>query len=186
MSVTRIATRYAKSLLELAQEQNRVEEVRADMGMLQEAVRIRDLYLLLKSPIVHADKKSAILDAVFKGKLDTLTTAYLHLLVNKGREKYLPEIAAEFIIQYKVMRRITRVVVTSAQPLTQEVLDALRAKILASGATFETMEIETKVDPDLIGGFVLEFDNKRYDASLEHKLDALKAQFSKNLYIKEF
>jgi F-type H+-transporting ATPase subunit delta len=48
------------------------------------------------------------------------------------------------------------------------------------------LEIVTQVDPELIGGFVLQFDNKRYDASIAHKLDELRSAFSKNLYIKEF
>lgn len=186
MSVTRIATRYAKSLIELAVDQNKFEAVSSDMNTLREAAKNRDLYLLLKSPIVHSDKKIAVLDAIFKGKLDSLTIAYLHLLVNKGRESYIPEITAEYVEQYKVMKGITTVRLTTATPVSDVVLDDLRKKIMASGVTTATLDIETKVDPDLIGGFVLEFDNKRYDASAAHKLEELKTQFSKNLYIKEF
>ncbi len=186
MSVTRIATRYAKSLIELAVDQNKFEAVSSDMNTLREAAQNRDLYLLLKSPIVHSDKKIAVLDAIFKGKLDSLTIAYLHLLVNKGREGYIPEIAAEYVAQYKVMKGITTVRLTTATPVSDAVLDDLRKKIMASGVTTDTLDIETKVDPELIGGFVLEFDNKRYDASAAHKLEELKTQFSKNLYIKEF
>lgn len=186
MSVTRIATRYAKSLLELAVEQGKLEQVQADMQTLHAASQNRDLHLFLKSPIIHADKKIAALDALFKGKLDTMTMLYLQLLVNKGREGYLPEITAEFATQYKVMQKITAVTVTSAAPLSEAVLADLRKKLLSSGATSENLDITTKVDPALIGGFVLEFDNKRYDASVAHKLEVLKTQFTKNLYVKEF
>jgi len=69
--------------------------------------------------------------------------------------------------------------------LSEASMDALRKKLLETGTTFENLEIETKIDPTLIGGFVLEFDNKRYDASLSHKLSELKGQFSKNLYVRE-
>jgi F-type H+-transporting ATPase subunit delta len=58
--------------------------------------------------------------------------------------------------------------------------------VVASGITFDNLELQASVDPNLIGGFVLEFDNKRYDASVANKLEELKNQFSKNLYIKEF
>lgn len=75
---------------------------------------------------------------------------------------------------------------TTATAMNDDVLNDLRAKLLASGVTTENIEIETAVDPELIGGFLLEFDNKRYDASVAHKLEELKAQFNKNLYIKEF
>ena len=155
MSVTRIATRYAKSLLELAIDQKSVEPVHADMDTLQSAVKHRDLYLLMKSPIVHADKKIAVLHAILESKINPLTMAYLDLLVNKGREMYIPEISAEFIRQYKILKRITTVVVTSPTPLSEDVLDSLRKKLLAGGLTTENLDIETRVDPELIGGYVL-------------------------------
>ncbi|MBK9335663.1 MAG: F0F1 ATP synthase subunit delta [Lewinellaceae bacterium] len=84
MSVTRIATRYAKSLLELAIDQNSVEPVHADMDTLRSAAKNRDLYLLLKSPIVHGDKKIAVLHALLESKINPLTMAYLDLLVKKA------------------------------------------------------------------------------------------------------
>ena len=186
MSVTRIATRYAKSLIELAIEQGKLEQVNTDVDTLNAATRNRDLHLMLKSPIIHADKKIAVLDAIFKGRIDALTLSYLHLLVNKGRESYVPEIAAEFVSQYKLLKKITTVTVTSAAPLSDAVLAELKKKLLASDTTSDNLEIVTKTDPALVGGFVLEFDNKRYDASVSHKLDELKSQFMKNLYIKEF
>lgn len=186
MSVTKIATRYAKSILELSIEQGKLELVFNDMKTLQAAAKNRDLLLFLKSPVIHADKKIAALSAIFQGKLDSLTLAYINLLANKGREGYLPEITAQFIEQYKVLNKITSVKVTTATSMSDALLEDLRKKLIASGAATENIEIETIIDTALIGGFVLEFDNKRYDASVSHKLEELKSQFSKNLYIKEF
>lgn len=186
MSVLRIATRYAKSLMELSIEQGKLEQVSSDIQLLSETVRNREFYMLLKSPIIHTDKKKAIIDAIFKGKLDVLTLAYLHLLIEKGREVYVPEIAAEFVHQYKQLKKITSVTVSTAAEMSDAVLAELRKKLLASGVTTENLEIISKIDPNLIGGFVLEFDNKRYDASVAHKLEELKSDFAKNLYIKEF
>ncbi len=186
MSVTRIATRYAKSLLELAIEQSKLEPVFGDIQTLKSAIQHRELYLLMKSPIVHADKKMAVLNALFQDKIDPLTLAYLKLLVTKGREMYVPEIAEAFIAQYKVLKKITTVRVTSAAPLSETVLNDLRKRMLASGATTENLDIQVHVNPKLIGGFVLEFDNKRYDASVANKLAELKTDFLKNQYIREF
>jgi F-type H+-transporting ATPase subunit delta len=186
MSVIRIATRYAKSLLELAIEQGKLEEVHSDVNTLAAAARNRDLHLMLKSPIIKPDKKNAVLKAIFEGKMDTLTMAYLQLLVNKGREEYATEIAAEFIHQYKVLKKVTTVTVITAEPMSEDILSQIKAGILKSGATTENLELVIKIQPDLIGGFVLEFDNKRYDASVASKLFDLKSQFTKNLYVKEF
>ena len=75
MSVTRIATRYAKSLMELAMEQGKLSQVSADVISLAEAARNRDLYMMLKSPIIHGDKKISVLDAIFKSRFDVMTMA---------------------------------------------------------------------------------------------------------------
>jgi F-type H+-transporting ATPase subunit delta len=140
----------------------------------------------LKSPVIPADKKIAAFKAIFGPKMDELTLAYMNLLANKGREGYLQEISNEFVNQYKFLKKITSVKVTTAAPMTEDLFNDLRLKLTSSGVTTANLEIETAIDPSLIGGFVLEFDNKRYDASVSHKLEELKAQFSKNLYVKEF
>lgn len=174
MSVQRIAGRYAKSLLEMAQEQNKLERVLEDVKSFKKASENRDLYMLLKSPIVNARKKLSIIDAIFDGKYDELTMAFLRILVNKGREPLLPEIADEFIAQYKKIKGITTVKVTTAEPLTAENLAALQAKLTSSEVTANTVELETAVNKDLIGGFVLELDDKIYDASVAQKLEDVK------------
>jgi len=186
MSVTRIATRYAKSLIELALEQGKLPQVSADVHALAAAAKNRDLHLMLKSPIISPDKKNSVLNAIFGQQMDSLTMAYLTLMVNKGREGYLAEIAAEFLLQYKSLQKITTVKVASASPLSEAVINNLKSHLMASGITHANLEVETIVDPTLIGGFVLEFDDKRYDASIASKLTDLKAEFTKNLYIKEY
>ncbi len=186
MSSIRIATRYAKSLLELAVEQGKLEQVYTDLNFLQSATKNREFALVLKSPIIKPDKKTALLESIFGGKIDVLTMTYLRLLVSKNREMHLPEIVDEFTAQYKRLKKITSICVVTATPMSADVMNDLRNKLLASDLTSDNVEIETKIDPTLIGGFVLEFDNKRYDASVAHKLEQMKKEFTKNLYVKEF
>ncbi|WP_367391409.1 ATP synthase F1 subunit delta [Lewinella sp. LCG006] len=174
MSVQRIAGRYAKSLLDLAREQNKLDRVLEDVKSFQAASKNRDFYLLLKSPIVNARKKLSILDALFKDKYDEMTMAFLRILVNKGREPYLPEVAEEFITQYKKIKHISTVKVTTAKPMTAAAMEALKAKLTVSDATAQSVEIETAVNPELIGGFILELDDKIYDASVAQKLEEVK------------
>ena len=88
MSSIRIATRYAKSLIELAASQGKLEAVHNDVLMLKNAVKNRDLELMLKSPVIQNDKKIAALNALFNGKVDSLTMSYLTLLVTKNREAF--------------------------------------------------------------------------------------------------
>lgn len=76
MSVTRVASRYAKSLLELAIDQHKLEQVKEDVDGFITALKSRDFYLMLKSPIIHTSKKQSILDVLFKGKFDNLTLSF--------------------------------------------------------------------------------------------------------------
>ncbi|MEL6660810.1 MAG: ATP synthase F1 subunit delta [Bacteroidota bacterium] len=174
MSVQRIAGRYAKSLIDLAQENSKLERVLEDVTSFKNASTNRDFYLLMKSPIVKPSKKQSILDALFKDKYDELTMAFLNILVKKGREAYLPEIADAFIAQYKEIKQISTVKVTTAKPMDAATLKSLETKLAASDATYSQVEIETEVDPELIGGFVLEIGGKIYDASVVQKLEDLK------------
>jgi F-type H+-transporting ATPase subunit delta len=178
MSVQRIASRYAKSLMDLAVEQNKLERVLEDVQSFRGATEVRDFYLLLKSPIVHASKKVSILKALFGDKYDELTMAFLNIIVNKSREPFLPEIAAEFIAQYRNMKGISSVKLITANPIDESSLNAIKAKLMASDETDQTVEISTTVDPDLIGGFIIEFEDKIYDASIAHQIEQLKKEFT--------
>src|SRR5215510_7379590 len=94
----RLANRYAKSLLDIAIEKGQLEKVFADMEWLQAVTKSnKDLVSLLRRPIIKADKKIKILDAVTAGKLSELTATFNRLLINKNRESVLPEIATAFI-----------------------------------------------------------------------------------------
>ena len=183
MSVHRIASRYAKSLIELAIDQKHLEVVTEDVRQFQQLAKNRDLYLLLKSPIVHADKKKKIVKLIFEGKVDKLFMAFLNILIAKGREVYLPEIAVEYMLQYKLVKHISTVKLTTAAPLDKELQKAIHDRLQASDETDEQVELATAVDPSLIGGFVVEFEDKIYDASVKHKLDQLKKGFRENFYV---
>lgn len=185
MSVQRIASRYAKSLIDLSQEQGKLERTLEDVKSFKKVTENRDFYLLLKSPVVSASKKLSILDALFKGKYDELTNSFLRILVTKGREMYLPEIADEFIAQYKKLKHISTVKVRTATPLSEATLNEIMAKLKASSATDEEIELIAFVDPNLIGGIVLEFEDKIYDASIAHRLDKMHREFGDNLYISQ-
>lgn len=177
MSVQRITGRYAKSLLDLALQQNKLERILEDVQSFKKVSENRDFYMMLKSPIVQMSKKQSVVKALFEGKYDELTMAFLRILIQKGREPYLPEIADDFIAQYKKIKQITTVKVTTAKSMSTSALSTLRAQLEGSSQTDSTVEIETAVDADLIGGFILEFDGNIYDSSVAHKLEALKRKF---------
>lgn len=178
MSVARIASRYAKSLIDLSVDQNKLEAIMGDINYFREATKNRDLYLMLKSPIINGTKKQQVLEALFGDKFEELTSAFLRIVVTKGRETLLPEIADEFVNQYKVINHVTTVKLTTASALGAETVSRIKQELTSSSATDAKVELVTAVNPDLVGGFVLEFEDKLYDASVAHKLELLRKEFS--------
>ena len=183
MSVSsRVAGRYAKSLMDLAKDMGKLDVVVEDIKSIAAAVKNRDLYLLLQSPIITADKKNSIMTAIFGGKLSDLTMSFIKICIDKGREGLLPDIAVELLAEHKKMQGITTVKVKTATPLSTEAIEAIRKKLVASSDTLANVEVEVSVDPSLIGGYVVEFGDKLYDSSVAHKLEVLKKDFASNLY----
>lgn len=182
MSVSRIASRYAKSLIDFAQENNNLEEVKNDMAVLDKALESRDLVMLLKSPIVNELKKKEIFNVLFDGKLSDTTLGFLNIIMNKGREEYIPAISNEFEAQYKLMKGISEVKLTTATPISEANLSSIKAKLLSSNETSQEVEIDTIVDPSILGGFIIEIGDKLYNDSIAYKLSQMKKGFKGNLH----
>jgi F-type H+-transporting ATPase subunit delta len=179
----RLAGRYAKSLIDLATEKGQLESVYADMKYLEAVCRqSSDFRNLLKSPVINSDQKTSIISAVTNGKVSELTTAFNTLLVKKGREGELPEIATAVVEQYNAIKGIHKVKLTTAVEVSDAVKQSIEAKVKAEQG-LGNVELETAVNADLIGGFVLEFNNNLVDASILRDLKDIKKQFSKNLFV---
>lgn len=181
----RLAGRYAKSLVDLAIERNQLETVYKDMQFLQAICKSSpELVNVLRSPIINGDKKQAILSAVTDGKVSELTTGFNKLLISKTREEYIPEIITAVIGLYNRMKGIHTVKLTTATALSEEMKQAIVAKLKAE-TSMQQIELETSVKEDLIGGFVLEFNNNLVDASIARDLRDISKQFSQNIYVQQ-
>jgi F-type H+-transporting ATPase subunit delta len=179
----RLAARYAKSLIDLANERNQVEIVYNDMQYLQALCKeSRDFLALMRSPVVKADKKVAIVLAVTKGKISELTDAFNRLMITKGREALLPEISTAFIDQYKHQKGIHTIKLTTAVPVTEEVKEQLIGQIQKQ-TSMTNIDLKVSVDEEIIGGFVLEVGDQLVDASILYDLNKIKSQFLNNDFI---
>lgn len=179
----RLASRYAKSLIDLSQEQGQLEKVYQDMLFLQNIIKTnRDLANLLRSPIVSADKKDKIVEAVTAGRVSQLTASFNKLLISKGRESNLPEIITSFIQQYKSIKNIHTVKLTTAVPVSEEVKASIIEQVKKT-SNLQNIEMETTVDPNIIGGFVLQAGDKLVDASIAYDLREISKQFQNNDFI---
>ena len=186
MADSRVASRYVKSLLSLAVEQNALEVVHTDMQMFDQACRTnRQFANMLKNPIIKHEKKNDILVALFKGKVNPLTLGIINILTRKNREPLLPAIAHEFHNAYNEYKGIEKATVTTTATVDMKLRGEIET-IVKKLSSKKQVELVEKIDKDLIGGFILNVGDRQIDASIKSKLKTLKVKFSENPYIKEF
>lgn len=180
----KLGARYAKSVLELAKEKNEVEPVRADFELIHKVCeQNHDFVNMLESPLISPDKKRKILDAVIGTRMTSkITQEFVKILVRKKREGYLDDIALVFQDMYDRDNNITRGSLTSAQPMAESQVKEITKAVEAAFST--NFKLERKVDPELIGGFVLRVGDTLFDSSVATSLRELKQEFKKNPYVK--
>lgn len=186
MSSHRIAWRYAKSLIQLAQEKGKLNEVFNDMksidGIFESS---RELKLMFKSPIITYDKKLNVVKGLFEGKVSEVVYNFLTLMIKKGREAYFHQMVASFIEQYNTVNNITPVTITSAvkldSGLVQSMLNNLKKK-----ENLKEVELHEVINPEMIGGFILQYGDKMIDSSVSRNINTLRNLIEDDSYIKRY
>ena len=186
MSVIRVASRYAKSLLELSVEKGQLEEVYKDMVRLKDlAASNRDFKVMLQSPDINSEKQLKVLSSLFSKNSASVTTAFFNILTQKGRETVLLDIAKEFHKQYNLHKGIQEAEVVTTFPIDEELRQSFLQMVKEISGK-EQVELKETLDEDLIGGFVLTVGDRQIDESLNSKLNQLKLKFTQNLYEKKY
>lgn len=174
MKNLRVANRYAKALLGLAEENNFSDQAFDDMKLVYETfANSKELKTVMKSPIVRVSKKLNIINSVFKDKIHPVTSHYLNIITRKKRAALIEGIAWEFQKIHKENLDIETVTLITAGRIDE----SLEKKALAISKKLSkksNIEFIRKVDPDLIGGFVLRIGDMQYDASVKRKLARLR------------
>ncbi len=169
----RVANRYAKAFLGFAEEKDISAEAYKDMRVVYEAFQAsNELKALLKSPIVRVSKKLNIINAVFKGKINALCLHYLNIITRKNRAGLIEAIAFEYLRIHRESLNIETVQLITASDIDEAIEE--KALMVASHLTSKTIEFQRVQNPDLIGGFILQVGDLRYDASVKRKLAKIK------------
>jgi|SRR5690554_2354942 len=177
MSEFKVASRYAKSLIDLAREQNALEAIHTDMQQVIAVLKGNPmLQAVLKNPIIKLDRKESILRALFGKTGHPALVAFFSLLVKKGRSGILFATAEEFIREYNAENGIIEASVISAAPLSEEHRNQI-TEVIKNNAGNQVI-LTNKVDPELIGGFILTVGDRQIDASIAGKLNKLEQHFS--------
>jgi F-type H+-transporting ATPase subunit delta len=181
MRIKLLSKRYGQALFDLSVELNILEKVYSDVILIGRVfAENRGMRVLINNPVIDAHKKVSILNVLFEGKVQELTIKFLRLITKKGREKYIPTICEAFVEIYLEYKNILSVEVTTAQKAEKVITDDITKKL--HEATKMNIELTEKVDENVIGGFVINFQDYQYDASIINQLNKLKKGFSENLY----
>ncbi|MEO8819862.1 MAG: ATP synthase F1 subunit delta [Ginsengibacter sp.] len=183
MNNPRLAQRYAKSLIDISTQFEKLEDVHNDIVFLKSIIdKSRDFVLMLDSPIINADKKYKVISAITNGNISKITETFLKLICNKGREANLPGVIHSFIQQYNTIIGLHNAKLTTATPISKELADSFVSKIKES-TSYDNVHLETVVDDKIIGGFILQMEGKLIDNSILRNLHDVHKQFANNDYM---
>ncbi|MBO5616251.1 MAG: F0F1 ATP synthase subunit delta [Prevotella sp.] len=177
MDIGVISVRYARALLKCSVESKVEDQVYQEMQTLAESyIAVPELRRTIDNPMVGRDKKAEVLKAAAGGNVSEITVRLIDLVLNEGRENMVQFIANSYITLYRQQKNIIRGRLTTAVAVS----DAMEQKMrqMVEKRTNGTVEFTTDVDPEILGGFILEYDTYRMDTSVKSQLSNILKQLN--------
>jgi len=172
MDIGVISVRYARALLKSATEQKQDETVYQEMQLLAKSyVDVPQLRHTIDNPMLSKEKKEMLLLTAVGGQPTELTKAFIQLVLREGREPVMQFIANSYVTLYRQQKNVIRgrlITAARVSPATEQ-----KMRQMVESKTNGTVEFETEMNPDIIGGFILEYDTYRMDASVKAKLNRI-------------
>jgi F-type H+-transporting ATPase subunit delta len=170
MDIGVISVRYARALLKSATDQKQEERVYQEMMTIAKSyLEVPQLRHTIDNPMLSKDKKEGLLLAAAGEKPCQLTKNFIQLVLKEDRENVLQFMANSYITLYRKQKNVIRGKLTTAARVSAQTEQKMRQMV--ESKTNGTVEFETEVNPDIIGGFILEYDTFRMDASVKTKLN---------------
>lgn len=168
-----ISSRYAKALFDLAIESNKIDEFENQVRIVYEILKTEKEFMqILQHPQIEVDEKIKILQKAFKSNILNEIMGLLTLIIQKNRQEHLLEVLNIFLDEVKKYKGIVTATVISAVPLNNEQINMIKVKLISN--LKKQIQIETQVDPSIIGGLKIRVGDSILDASIEGKLHSLK------------
>ncbi len=174
MNDSKISVRYSRALFQLALEKKILDNVNQDMIFISEICKLDETREFLQSPVIPPTKKTEIFHKMFDSNVEEITLSLIDLIVKNGRESFIPAIARNFIYETKKYKGITDSILTTAV----KVDDKVRKQIsdLISNIFKTKVDLKENINPEIIGGFILQVDDSYIDASIKNKLRKIKKE----------
>ena len=165
---------YGEALYDLAKSEGLSHRILQELEVLAESFRREPEFLrLLSAPNVSKAERCAVLDASFEGKVHPYVLNFLKLLTEKGYARHFADCCAAYRTHYNLDNGILPVRAVTAVPLNQAQTQKLTAKL--SELTGKTVQLTNHVDPEILGGVRLDYDGKRLDDTVSHRLEAVRS-----------
>lgn len=178
--MTQVGTVYGEALYELALSEGLDESIGKELSVLEQAFLEEPNYAkLLRSANLSKAERCGILDEAFRGKVHPYLLNFLKILVEKGYIGAFSDCCAAYTRRYNEAHGILPVTAVTAVPLTQAQQDALTEKL--SRITGKTVSLRSRVDPDILGGVRLDYDGKRLDDTVAHRLESIHSLLKKDV-----
>ena len=170
MDIGVISMRYARALLKSATDAKLEDTVYQEMMTLAKSyIDVPALRQTIDNPMVSKDSKEGLLTTAVGREPSQLTTAFIALVLREDRENMIQFMANSYVTLYRKQKNVIRGKLTTAARVSPQTEQKMRQMV--ESKTNGTVEIETEVNPDIIGGFILEYDTFRMDASVKSKLN---------------
>ena len=177
----RININYAKALFFVARDMNVLDAVCDDMRLVNSVCAENHLLVtVFANPVIPEAKKVAIVQELFENRISKVSMLFLSFVVKKRRSVNLKGISNAFIELYRADKGIVLSHLVTASEPDQNTLDAIEKSV--GDYTKKTVEMVSKVDPSVIGGFSVDFEGNMYDATISSQIAKLRKEFSKNVY----
>lgn len=180
-----LARRYAKALFELAILEKTSDAVHADMEIIAAVMdENRELRRVMSNPLITPSKKLSIMQHLFGKHISALSLKFFAVLIRKGREQQIPEIALQYQMLYLEHNNIAVAELVTAYPADESIKNTIAA--LVKQGSDKKLLFRTSTNPGIIGGFKLKINDYLLDATISNIIAKLHKEFDKNLYIKRF
>lgn len=174
MNESQISVRYAKALFQSADEKKILDQVQKDMELLANTCKQPEFQNLLLVPTLQPSEKVKVVEKLFKPHICETSMSLINLVIDNKRESYLPGIARNFGDFYRKAMNISSASLLTAEPVAENALNKI--KEMMARAYDSNVELSTRVNRELIGGFVLTIENMQYDASVSTSLRRFRKQ----------
>lgn len=176
-----IAKKYAKALFEVTFDEERYDAVGDELSFVLKCLEDEPmLYQVLRDPLIVTNEKKKIIDSIFKDSVSQEVLNFLHIIIDKKRERYIESIVGEYKTLTNDVKNIVEAVAITAVPLSDDML--IKLQEILSKSSGKNIQLKNEIDTEIIGGVFVKAGDKVIDGTIKSRLEQMQEQMSQAKY----